>query len=316
MPSIGEVTKARVRLHCEHLESVLKPPVLTDEERAALHASDVPEDERTKDDWWKRLGEVRSYARRKEFDQWTPGGEVEEEALLEVQNLEPVAVELPRGTEVRVHPASWDRVMAVEDLDFWLKQLMVWRHLVKENREDFDEPDYLLGRLRMEVERTRRWLYAQVTEPGQKARERRQVPSWLVRTLDRIPLVGGLVHDLLEGLPLWTRWMTGIEEIMLLHAWLEVNVSRPKKAEQVIRQKYPTKKGGGQGDKPSTLQGFAFTMTSVAYRERKAPREIICDRSMAEVLTTYTNESQRKRHEHEEAEAKAEARKNKAKLVI
>lgn len=289
MPSIGEIPRAKVRALCETTERLLKPPVLTDSERAALHASDVPAEDRSKDDWWKRLSEVQSYARRKE--RWTPifdQAEIDEAPLMDTLADQPVEVTLSNGRVVLVRPASWDRLMVVEDLWYWLGELETIRTVLRKDPENFERADDLMKRVRDEIGWVRAWAYAQVCAPG------------------TAPL------DMPDGeeAPRWARELTMVDHSRLVAAWLEVHVRRPKMAESVVRAKYPASTPStSEKDGPvGSMSGFPFMMASIAYREKKSPAYVKRDRSLSELMTTYMVQGQQQTSQREKSEAKAEAK--------
>lgn len=286
--TVGEIPAAKVQILCTELEELLKPPILSDEERAELHAHDVELTERTKDDWWKRYAEVKSYARRKEFDPWTFANvPVDEGLVLSVQSNDPVEVMLVSGDLQLVYPASLDRVRLVEDLDYWHSHLEAAVQTVKAVEDAVDMPGSHLLELRKEQSDTVALLFMQVCAPGQ------------------------------EPLPLdveiepWARALTRLDQVRLTEAWREVNIDRPKDAEAEIKRKYPLKKKRGGADDaevPGTLGGLAFLYASVAYREKKSPAYIQRNRSLAEVMTTYMINGLQTAHAREQA--KREAKKN------
>ena len=293
MPSVGEVPVKRLRRHSKELERLLKPPILTDEERGQLHASDVEEDDRTKDDWWKRLSELKSYARRKEAPPVPKALPVVDEGpLLAALSDEPVEVRLTWGKRVLVRPASLARIMVIEDLEWWARQLEVFRIVLRQDMTAFETPWTTVWKIRQEATRARRWLYVQVCAPS---------PQPVDFNVEKSP-------------PLWSKLLTAVDEQGLLNAWLKVNVNRIRDAEEIIRQKYPIKPfTDDPREQKGSLQGFAFLMAGAAYREKKAPSYVIRDRSLSEVFTTYTAASRQSQHSREESEKKSEAKQKKAK---
>ena len=296
MPSVGEIPAAKIRGLCEELDRLLKEPVISDAEREVLHATDVDPADRTKDDWWKRLGELRSYARRKEEavrrGPIRSRRKVDESAILEVIRVEPVEITLPGNIDVLVYPASFDRIMVVEDLYFWVLQLISWREVLKEDPHGIQNPEAMLGRLRDETNHARAQLYAQVCAPGFE------------------PL------DLEADPPPWAYQVGTIGELMLVSAWIEVNSNRLRAAERAIEDRFPLmedKKKKPDRSIGGTLGGFPIMMCSIAFRENKAPKTVMRDRSLAEVFITYTAANRQDRFAREQAKMDADAEGKKGK---
>lgn len=284
MPSIGELSLARVRAFCQETERLLKSSIISDEERAELHGSDIPEEERTKDDWWMRYTEVRSYARRKErFAAQLPIEDIDEGPLEDTQASRPHEVVLTDGSLRLVRPASWARLMVVEDLWFWLGQLEVIAEVLRGDPDNFEGPEELLKRVRAEMEVTRGWLYTQVCAPGPAPLE----------------MEGADPEE-------WARDIGPHDHLQLLNAWLEVHVTRVRRAELVIRQKYPVAPEDREGGGSSGTAGFAFLMASAAYREGKAPMSVRRDRDLPELMTTYALEGEKQAHYRAEAKRESE----------
>ena len=201
MPSVGEYPIHRVRAFCEATEQTMRPPILTDEEREGLHASDVPPDERTKDDWWRRYTEVRSYLRRKEFQSFQSSQAVDEGPVLSVIANDPIEVELSNGSLKQVSQASYDRIMLVENYDFLTKAIQIARLSVMENPTAVEDFEDTLKRLQAEEVWAIQMLLAQVCAPGPEPLE-------------------------LEEIPEWCQELTPTDGSSLLNAWRIVNVER------------------------------------------------------------------------------------------
>lgn len=284
MPSIGELSLAKVRALCEELERLLKPPIITPDERDALHASDVPTIERTKDDWWRRYAELRSYARRKE--KWTPAfpaEQVDEGPLHDVELGRPIDVKMNDGSVRTVRPASWMRILVVEDLWYWLGELEVMRQVIQSDPKNFDDPEDLLKQFRAEISATRGWLYTQVCAPGPEP----------------VEMEGAEPQE-------WALRIGPGDHLRLLDAWMEMHIARVRKADMVIRQKYPAPKEPQDGE-GGTMCGFPFLFLSAAYRENTTPRYVMTNRDLPEVMTTYAAEAQKHAHFRAEAEQKTDA---------
>jgi len=280
----------KLKEHCRVLESSLKPPYLKPEEKEALHGKGR-EDDMVKDDWWRRLVELSSYARRKEFGQLDSGGNavVDEGPLMDAIEDVPIEVDL-RNRTVRVYPASFSRIGVVEDLDFWLKWLGYMYTMYRANPDlvmDGSRLREVLGGIREAEGHIRGKLYAQITAPGPEPLEIDNAPKWAMR-------------------------ITPAEHNALLDAWLEVNVMRPKRAEQVIKQKYPTKPSKGADSAPGTMQGFPFLFASQSYRTEKPVKHYINDRSLAEQLVSWAAHAQKEIHEQEKREKERKKNANKS----
>lgn len=278
-----ETTAIRLEAHCNSMESMMKPPVLSDEERADLHGCNIPVDERTKDDWWKRYSELVGYNRRKEFKSFSRDHvAVDESALYDAVMDVPMSVELQSGAMVSICPASIERVAIVEDLYFWTFKVAAFREAVKIDPGNFNDPDTLLSRLRKESLQCRRRMYNQVCAP---------TPA---------PL------DNDEDFPEWIYDITGIDDRRMLDVWFEVNVKRLQNAEAVIAAKYPLKKKPDASEAlAGTLHGFPFMFIGVAYRENTTPAFVARDRSIVSMIATYA--AHQKEHEFNTEVAKKKA---------
>ena len=266
----------------------MRPPILTDEEREALHATDVPRDERTKDDWWKRYTEVRSYLRRKEFfDQsWVGKQEINEGPIMTVVANDPVEVELTDGSLKQVCMASYDRIMLVENYDFLIKVVQVARASIMEDPGSVDNFRDALMDLSDEEVWAFQMLAAQVCAPGPEP-------------LD------------LEEPPAWTAKLTTIDGQALMSAWRMVNLERPALAQDVIKAKYPLKKKLKGDTSRDSLGGFSFLFMSIAWREMVPVRSIMRNRALASMLVQYMAQGQQDAHHREKAEAESKKKKKK-----
>ena len=286
MPSVGEYPIHRVRAFCEQTEATMRPPILTDEERDNLHASDVDPDDRTKDDWWKRYTEVRSYLRRKEFQSFQKQQDIDEGPILSVVANDPIEVELSDGSLKQVYMASYDRIMLVENYDFLIKAIQIARTSIMEDILVVDDFHAMLDRLREEEVGATQMLLAQVCAPGPEPLDLQEVPEWCSKL---IPEDGKA----------------------LLSAWLTVNVERPAAAERVIRAKWPTKKESKDRTGKDSLGGFSFLFLSVSWREMVPVHTIMKDRALAGILVQYLTHGQEEKHLRQKAEADRPNKKNK-----
>ena len=280
MPSVGVLTKEKVRKACELLEKSLKDPIIKPEEREELWAHDIPPDKRTKDDWWKRWGDLRSYARRKEWGGKGPDESVIDEApIFSVVAEEPIEVELHDGTLVDVYPASLAKIMLVEDKSFWLAQCELMRQLVAASPTEVDNPEALMARARKEIVSIQADILAQVCSPGPEPYEG-PVPSYVKR-------------------------ITPGDEMNLLQAWRELNDKRPKLAEALVARRFPTKKKTQAFARGPTgsLSGYPIMYSSVAFRELKTPKRVMHDRSLASMVLQLAIESQSQEHRQQMRDA-------------
>ena len=97
------------------------------------------------------------------------------------------------------------------------------------------------------------------------------------------------------------------EQLALLNAWTEVNVLRPKRAEQVIRRKFPLKKSGGEsGGAQGSLQGFPFLFAGKSYRTHEPVERYMNDESLAQQLVAMAAHASQEMFAREKSRAKAE----------
>jgi hypothetical protein len=257
----------------------MRPPILTDEEREGLHASDVPPEDRTKDDWWKRYVEVRSYLRRKEFQAFQNQHGINEGPVLSVVVNDPVEVELTDGSVTQVCMASYDRIMLVENFDFLIKAIQVARASVMEDPASVADFRDTLDRLQAEESRAFQLLIAQVCAPGPEPLDIEEPPKWCSK-------------------------LTTADGKAILSAWRIVNLDRPLLADEAIKAKWPVKKKKDTSAANDSLGGFSFLFLSVAWRERIPVRSVMRDRALASLLTEYLAHGQQELHHKEKAEAK------------
>ena len=285
MPSVGEYPATTLRAFCEDTEKTMRPPILSEEERAALHAFDVDPDERTKDDWWKRYTEVSSDLRRKEFYTLRAQQNVNEGPILSVIVDDPIEVELTDGSLKQVCMASYDRIMLVENYDFLIKAIQVARASVMEDPGSTDNFRDTLERLRAEEARAFQLLVAEVCAPGPEPLELDEPPEWCAK-------------------------LTTADGQAILRAWRMANLDRPALAEQIIKSKYPLKKKNDTQPADDS-GGFSFLFLSVAWREKVPVRSIMRNRALASMLVQYMAQGQQDAHHREKAEAESKKKKKK-----
>ncbi len=208
---------------------------------------------KTKEQLWLRYAELRSFARRKEWQarRQNRRGDADsfETALAALEDRAEI-VELPSlNRTFRISPASWLRIMRVEDLDWWILRLGAARLLLKYDAgrgEPIDDLDETLGKIQEEVSHCRSLLYAEVTAEG---------PAPLYEPID------------------WGDRITPDEEMLLMEAWHRVNT------DILRRLPRPMSKKDGK-ELPNT---WAMVFQSVAWRERRPPIEIVRERSLVSI---------------------------------
>lgn len=227
----------------------LKAAKLATEAEIANVASRFPGD--GKDDLWEELAHLMSLARRREW-RGSQGSQSRADALdiaLYAMADKPITVELPSARRgVKVHPASWPRILLIEDQDFWLQQLHVLREVIRSNYADYDEPQRMLQEVAEEIDTVRLELLAQVIAPGPAIYEGRP-PEWLVR-------------------------LTPIEDMALKQAWHRLNL------EPLLTMPKPVSKKGDR-ELPSH---WAFLFESVSWRTKQASPEVVHNRSLVSMV--------------------------------
>jgi hypothetical protein len=223
---------------------------LATEAEVATVASEFPGE--SKDELFMALAHLMSLSRRREWQGKRNGkGQPDPDALdVALRALEdrPEVVDLPTPKlTVRVVPAAWARIMRIEDLDYWLQQLVACRMLLQDDMDRVEEPERTLRELADEIDRIRADLYAQVTAPG---------------------------PELYEGdPPAWVEKITPAEETAILQAWHRVNL------EPLLEMPNPKSKKGK--DLP---RHWSYVFESVAWRERRPAREVTHNRSLISLV--------------------------------
>ena len=223
---------------------------LATEAEIATVASEFPGE--SKDELFMGLAHLMSLARRREWQGKRNGkGQPDPDALdvaLRAMEDRPEVVDLRSIKQtVQVNPPGWNRLMRVEDLDFWLQQLVACRMLLHEDMDRVEEPDRTLRELAEEIDRIRTDLYAQVTAPG---------------------------PELYEGAPPeWPDKLWAVEETAIMQAWHRVGL------EPLMEMPAPKSRKGK--DLP---RHWAYVFESVAWRERRPVREIVHNRSLISLV--------------------------------
>lgn len=215
----------------------------------------------TKDDIWEWLVELRSLARvRKATTDQRSGHKTVDALEAAIAALEGRAemVELKSiGRTVKVVPASWARIMLVEDINWWIMRLTA-AHVVFKNDEAHETPlhelDQILDRILSELSFQRSRLYALVTAP---------TPAPVDHVVD------------------WADDITPIEDMALVQAWHRVNMD-------LMTQLPQPRSRDGVRNLPTH---WSFVFQSVAWRERRPPEEIIRDRSLVSIVTSTVLEA-------------------------
>jgi hypothetical protein len=208
---------------------------------------------RTKHELYLRWAELRAYARGRRWQAQKYGdrqkAELWEVAQAALEDRAEVVELISVKQKVSVCPASWARIMTVEDCDWWLMRLCAAR-LVLKNDADKGEPienlDETLEKIRTEIAHTRAVLYGEVTAPS--------------------PAPANAPVD-------WADSITPIEEAQLLQAWHDVNTDILK------RLRAPVSKRDRSPHPPS----WSMVFQSVAWRNNEYPRTIIHDWSLVSI---------------------------------
>jgi hypothetical protein len=259
-------TANRLRNRIESFERLLQVERLATDAELESVAKSYPG--KTKEQLWLRYAELKSYARRKEWQalkERRPATAESYDVAIAALEDRPETVELPSvDLRVRVTPASWARIMRVEDIDWWLHRLVASRMVLKADAgENLDE---LLDRVINEISHQKALLFAQVAAP---------TPApWTDEPVE------------------WADAITPLEEVGLLEAWHRVNTD--------LLRGLPQPKSRRDG-KPLP-QHWSIVFQSVAWREKRAPVDIIRDRSLVSVCAATALEAikseERNAHTH------------------
>lgn len=125
--SKSRITAQVLRERCERLErNLVARKLITADEAAQLRKP------RSIDDWWERYAELRSYARRIEWEKVRTGESEPDDAmrdsLEEIRTAtlqsKPLVVRLDDGTTVDVHPKSYNAIIMIRALDYTMSWLL------------------------------------------------------------------------------------------------------------------------------------------------------------------------------------------------
>lgn len=252
-------TRNRLQERITDLDRLLRIERLaTDEE---LQAVDKSYPGKTKDQLWLKYAELRSFARRKEWaarqDNRRDDADSFQVAQAALEDRAEVC-ELPSiNRTVRVVPASWLRIMRVEDLDWWIIRLVAARLVLKaeaDSGKKIENLAELLERINEEIGNCKNLLYAEITAEG---------PAPANTTVE------------------WGNSITPDEEIVLMELWHQVNTERLR----LLPKPKPKK------DKKPLPRSWALVFQSVAWRERRPPIEIVRDRSLVSICAATVLEA-------------------------
>lgn len=236
----------------------------------------------TKDDLHMAHAKLMSFGRRREWQHRKNGHTapaVDPESLdaaLSALEERAEVVELRRSPEaVRlvIVPASYARIVMVEDLEFWVQRLESIRLYLQHPQCPDPEPAERLVRVDRELEHQRAMLFTQVAAPT------------------AAPATGE------EPAP-WARDLRPEEAVALLQAWHRVNL------EPLRRLPKPAGRTG------ETLPPhWSILFQSIAWREKRPPSEIVRDRSLLSIAVQGVIESIREAaREREREQTKPAAR--------
>lgn len=249
-------TKQELRRRIADLERLIPIYKLATDAELASVAETYPG--RTKHELYLRWAELHAFAKRREEQARRTGDvsaaelwKVAQEALEDRQEV----VRLPSlDRTVRITPASWARIMIVEDCDWWLLRLTAARMVFKNDADAgkrIEELDETLTRIREEASRVRALLFGQIVAPSPAPAE--EPVEWA----DRI---------------------TPAEEAALLAAWHNVNTDVLK------RLTAPASKRDGSKLPPT----WSIVFQSVAWQNKEYPATVIHDWSLVAVCALNT----------------------------
>jgi hypothetical protein len=231
-------------------------------ERNMINAGLAPTDEiekiaeqrrgaRDKDSLWDWLAELKSLARARKALEQKRGSPVKAdayEAAIAALEGRAESVWLPSlDTSVKVVPASWARILIVEDCEYWILKLHAYEIFIKQQEEQSDDHPQILDRVITSINETRSLLYAQIAAP---------TPAPVEEGID------------------WADKITVLEEMALKQAWHRVNL------DLIARLPEPASRDG----KRALPRHWSFVFQSYSWRERRPPGEIIRDRSLASIV--------------------------------
>jgi hypothetical protein len=207
----------------------------------------------SKDDLWEWYADLKALARLRKSQETTAGryddADAFEAALAALEDRAE-SVYLPSiDLTVDVRPASWLRIMKIEKHSWWSDRLLATNvyfasDLIVEKPPDLPE---LQDRIMGEISLQRNLLYSEITAPS---------PAPAVELVD------------------WADRITPLEEMALVQAYHRVNYD--------LLATLPTPRSkDGKRELPNH---WAFIFEGIAWRERRAPIEIIRDRSLVSVV--------------------------------
>lgn len=222
-------------------------------------------------EWCRRLS---TFARRQEWKARTQGdsraADLWELAQAALEDRAEV-VDLPSiKRRVSVKPASWARIMLVEDCDWWLMRLSAARLTLKKSADDGEtikDLDAIMGAVRQEINHTRAILYAQITAP---------TPAPVDEMVD------------------WADKIVPTEEARLLQAWHDVNT------DILRRLRAPQSQRDGSTLPPS----WSMLFQSVAWRNNEYPRHIIQNWSLVAICAENMIEAMKEADRDQRSKAK------------
>ncbi len=207
----------------------------------------------SKDDLWEWFAELKSLARLRK-SQEKAAGRYEDadafEAALAALEDRAETVWLPSIEEtVTVCPASWLRIMKIEKHAWWVDRLLATSVALASDLLPDKPPDLpeLQDRVIAELTKQRNGLYSEITSP---------LPRPATEIVD------------------WAEYITPLEEQAMLQAYHRTNY------DLLVSMPSPRSKDGKR-DLPTH---WAFMFEGIAWRERRAPIEIIRDRSLVSVV--------------------------------
>jgi hypothetical protein len=208
---------------------------------------------RTKDDLWEWFAELKSLARLRK-SQEVKAGRYEDadafEAALAALEDRVESVHLPSiDTTVEVRPASWLRIMKVEKHAWWSDRLLATSVALASDLLPDKPPDLpdLQDRVINEIATQRNGLFSEIIAPS-------PAPA----------------TEMVE----WAELITPLEEGALMQAYHRTNYD-------LLAQLPTPRSKDGKRELPNH---WAFIFEGLAWRERRAPIEIIRDRSLVSVV--------------------------------
>lgn len=253
-------TKRQIRDRIEFYSRNLRNAGLATDEEIASVAKPY-KGRSSKDDLWMWFADLKALARLRkgnERSEVTLGGGIElsrayDVAIAALEDTPETVYLASIDKHVDVTPASWARILRIEDIAWWLLRLQAMQVLMNDPEIE-NKPDNLADvqeRIRKELDWQRAFLYAQVVAP---------TPAPVKEPVD------------------WGNDITPIEEMALMEAYHRVNVD-------TLSQMPMPKSRDGKRDLPNH---WVFLFQSFAWRERCPPTAIIRDRSLVSIVAEAT----------------------------